>query len=307
MTGRMAGVALAALMVTLVDAQAQVAGPKLLVRGAAANIEIIPEDRTDIIATVSPATGAGVRLPPLELRREGASLFVDGKLQRRIRRCGASGPLGRNRVIQVDGIGGVPVSQLPTIHVRAPRALVAEIANAGHTSAAAHDADLSFQGCGDAEIAPVAGDLAVRLDGSGDVDFASVGGRLSTNLNGSGDMRGGDVAGAARLGLDGSGDITVGAIRGGLSAELDGSGNIVAASSNGPISLSLDGSGDIAVRAGNAPTLVARLDGSGDIVFLGQARDVDLGVDGSGDIRVAHATGQVRRSKQGSGDITVGN
>ena len=307
MTGRMAGVALAALLVTLVDAQAQIAGPKLLVRGAAANIEIIPEDRSDIVATVTPPTGAGLLLPPLEVRSEGASLIVDGRLEHRIRRCGASGGRG-NHGIQVNGVGGVALSELPTIHVRAPRALVAEITNAGHTTvAAAGNGDLTFQGCGGVAIAPVGGNLAVRLDGSGDVDFATVGGRLEANLDGLGDMRGGAIAGAARLGLDGSGDISVAAIAGALTGELDGSGDIVAASASGPVSLSLDGSGDITVRGGAAPTLVARLDGSGDISFLGAVADVDLVLDGSGDIRVAHVTGQVRKSKSGSGDITIGN
>jgi hypothetical protein len=304
MTGRMAGVALAALMVSLVDAQAQVAGPKLLVRGAAAKIEIIPEDRADIVAVVTP--GSEPRLPAPEVRREGATLVIDGKLERRIRGCMTTGPAAAPKVV-VNGVGGVRQDALPTITIRAPRALVAEIANAGLTQVGpTASASLEFNGCGDAKVAPVAGNLALQLNGSGDVDFTTVGGALSAQLDGSGDIRGGQTTGAARLALDGSGDVRVGAIGGGLTAGLDGSGDIVAEAISGPADLSLDGSGDILVRAGQAPTLIARLDGSGDIAFLGVAGDVDLGLDGSGDIRVARATGQVRQSEDGSGDIQIG-
>ena len=307
MTGKMTGLALAALMMTLVEAQAQVSAPKLLVRGAAARIEIIPEDRVDIVATVGAATGAGARLPVPEVRREGANLVVDGKLQRRIRNCGVGGP-GRTPSLTINGVGRVAASDLPTITIRAPRDLVAEIANAGRTGVgAARTGTMHFEGCGDAVIAPVSGDLTVGLDGSGDVDFAAVGGNLAAELDGSGDIRGGAVRGDAMLGLDGSGDIGIASVAGALTAELDGSGDVVVQSSKGPMTLSLDGSGDILVRDGTAARFVARLDGSGDIAFLGVAGDVDASLDGSGDIHVSRATGAVRKSKDGSGDITIGS
>ncbi len=299
-TGLTTGLALAALMLTLGEAQAD-AGPKLLVRGAAARIQIIPEDRADIVATV----GAATRLPAPAVRRDGDNLIIDGKLQHRVRSCRSVG--GHTTSLVINGVGRVSAAELPTITIRAPRDLVAEIANAGRTDVGpTRNARLTFEGCGDAAVAAVSGDLMVGLDGSGDVDFATVGGRLAAQLDGSGDIRGGAVGGDAMLGLDGSGDLGVASVAGALIGELDGSGDMVVAQASGPTTLSLDGSGDILVRGGAVPRLVVRLDGSGDIAFLGVAGDVDVNLDGSGDIRVARATGDVRKTKDGSGDITVG-
>lgn len=280
---------------------APAAGPRLVVRGVAAQIQIITEDRADIVAEVGPAG----RLPPIELRREGQALIVDGKLQRRIRYC--STRLGGPPSVEINGIGRVAQTALPTITIRAPRDLAATIANAGATTVGAtRNATLAFEGCGDARLAAVSGDLSVDLDGSGDVDFATVGGRLAAQLDGSGDVRGASVGGDAALGLDGSGDITVTSVGRGLAAELDGSGDITVASVNGPVSLSLDGSGDILVRGGVAPSLVARIDGSGNVSFLGEAGNVTAEVDGSGNIRVQRATGVVQKSTDGSGDVSIG-
>ena len=58
--------------------------------------------------------------------------MIDGGLQRRIRSCGSSGPTGP-AAVTISGIGKVSQADLPSIVIRAPRALVAEIANAGVT------------------------------------------------------------------------------------------------------------------------------------------------------------------------------
>lgn len=302
--GRMTGLALAALVMALTDAQADTAtGPKLLVKGAAARIEIIPEDRTDIVATLSPSA----KVPAPVVRAEGQTLVIDGGLHRRIRSCGGRGPTGPGAVT-INGIGKVNQADLPAITIRAPRALVAEIANAGATRIGAlASGDIDFEGCGDNFIGPVTGDLSVALEGSGDVDFGTVGGRLLAQLDGSGDIRGGAVRRDAVLNLDGSGDVRVESVGGSLAAQLDGSGDIVVATINGPAQLGVDGSGDVLVRGGTAPQLQARVDGSGDVSFLGVAGDVDARVDGSGDVRVTRATGRVNKSKGGSGDISVGS
>ncbi|MBL8557074.1 MAG: DUF2807 domain-containing protein [Hyphomonadaceae bacterium] len=276
-------------------------GPRLVVRGVAAQIQIVPEDRADYAAEI----GAPGRLPAIELRREGQTLVLDGKLERRIRSCSsrAGGPVS----VTINGIGRVSQAELPTIVIRAPREVAGRIANAGATKIGpARAATLDFDGCGDARFDVVTGDLSVELDGSGDVDFATVGGRLAAQLDGSGDVRGGDVSGDARLILDGSGDIVIGRVGGGLAAELDGSGNITVASVGGATSLSLDGSGNITVRGGTAPRLIADIDGSGNISFLGEAGGVRASIDGSGNIRVARATGEVTQSTDGSGRISIG-
>ena len=276
-------------------------GPRLVVRGVAAQIQIIPEDRADFAADA----GAAGRLPAIEVRREGQTLVLDGKIERRIRSCSTS--RGGAPSVTIAGIGRVAQAALPVVTIRAPRDVSGRIANAGATTVGAtHSATLAFEGCGDARIGAIDSDLSVELDGSGDVDFTTVGGRLVARLDGSGDVRGGDVSGDAMLELDGSGDIKVGRVGGGLAAELDGSGDITVLAVNGPAALSLDGSGDIAVHGGSAPRLMAQLDGSGDIAFFGVAGDVIAQVDGSGDVRVQRATGAIQKSTDGSGRVSIG-
>lgn len=277
------------------------AGPRVVVRGVAAQIQIVPEDRADIVAEVGPVG----RLPAIEMRREGQALILDGKLERRIRSCSAS--FNGQPTVTVNGIGRVAAADLPVITIRAPRDVAAKVSNAGATTVgAARNATLIFEGCGDARVGAVTGNLAVDLDGSGDVDFTTVGGRLMARLDGSGDVRGADVGGDAALNLDGSGDIVVQRVGRGLVAELDGSGDITVASVNGATTLSVDGSGNILVRAGAAPTLIAQIDGSGNVSFLGEAGDVTAEVDGSGNVRVQRATGSVQKSTDGSGNVSVG-
>lgn len=295
-TAALALVALSAAGAAFADTT--VSGPRLVVRGVAAQIQIIPEDRADYAAEVGP-TG---RLPAIQVRREGQVLVLDGRLERRIRGCG----LGAQSSVLVNGLGRVPATALPVVTIRAPRTLRATIANAGTTAVGATQAaTLSFDGCGAARIAPVDGDLALDLDGSGDVDIAPVGGRLVLQLDGSGDVRAASAGQDADLDLDGSGDIVLGRVGRGLTAQLDGSGDITVAGVNGPVALSLDGSGDILVREGTASRLSAELDGSGNISFLGEAADVRAHIDGSGNVRIKRATGVVEKSTDGSGRVTI--
>lgn len=334
----MSAAAATALALAASEAAAQ---PRLVVRGAAAHIAIIPEDRADIDARVTPAPGS--RAPVPDVRRDGEALVIDGRLENRIRSCNTDGR-GRSSIV-VTGLGRLDGAMLPVITVRAPRALAATIANAAETKVGALDSgDLTFTGCGDADMGPVAHDLRVSLDGSGDVNFGAVGGALSARLAGSGDLHGGTVTGAAdlrldgsgdvgvaavgaglsaaldgsgdiqtdrivgaaRLEVDGSGDVKLGPVSGGLTVSLDGSGDVVVASVNGITRLDLGGSGDIAVNGGAAPSLIVEADGSGDLAFAGVAGDVDARAGGGGDVRIARATGQVRADDDGSGAIHVG-
>jgi hypothetical protein len=318
----------------------------LVVQNAAAVLNVITEDRTDIDVVITP----GSRLPAPHVSVQNGAVVVDGDLQGRIRGCGGGwfqievghGPAP----VRVAGVGVVPVAELPHIVVRAPRTLQLKVAGAVYSSVSASaGGEADFTGCGDVTLGPASGDLKLTLNGDGDVNGGAVGGALDIELNGSGDARVadvhgatrallngsgdlsvgnvgggleaqlhgsgdariGDVGGAARLQLTGSGDVRVGHVHNDLSARLIGSGDVDVSAAAGPnLDLELASSGDLDVHEGHAERLTIRDNGSGDVSFGGHAETADLELQGSGEIAVAGAV-QVSQHNTGSGNISVGH
>ena len=312
---------------------------------AAARIQVIPENRTDVSVEIGP-TG---RLPAITTRVEGGKLVIDGNLANRIHGCGNWNIMSAgNGVEQVNiwGIGNVRSADLPVITLHVPRTLNLNAGGAvfgdvgasagGHVQIggcgrvrvadAAGPLDVALTGSGDVDAGAVSGELHARLDGSGDLrvahagagaqaelngagdlTIASVAGALTARLDGSGDLRVPGSANGAVLDLNGSGDVSVGAVTGTLRAHVDGSGDVsVASVSGGAVELALAGSGDLSVAGGATDRLTARNEGSGDVRFRGRAQALDADLGGSGDIMVASA-GQARNiHDHGSGDVHVG-
>lgn len=183
------------------------------------------------------------------------------------------------------------------------------------------DAQIILRGSGDVALGDV-GDIDANLVGSGDIKFGQArAARLS--LTGSGDIVGQSVA-SADLSLTGSGDIDIENVENGLTARLQGSGDLEIGQTSGPVDASAAGSGDIyidgvngrvdlvsngssniAIDGGVAIPLYAKVSGSGEIDFDGRAQGADLKASGSGDIYIHEASGDIRRSESGSGDIDI--
>lgn len=309
------------------------------VRDAAAQLTVIPEDRSDVEATVS----GGPRLPAPTLRMEGDHLVVDGGL--RVQGCGGWFQMGSRSSIRVDRYGLIAPNDLQHITLHVPRSLNLSVGGGVHSNIAASQGgrvalngcgrtdmsdasgplDLALNGSGDVRVGAVGGALRATLNGSGDVTVARAGGDTALRLNGSGDLNVGDVNGGleatlvgsgdvragnaagARLSLDGSGDITVANVRGPLSAGLDGSGAIRVASAEGPSAdLRLSSSGDLVVHGGHTDQLRALNTGSGNLRFDGSAGASRLELHGSGDLSVANAGRVEQMNDSGSGGIHVG-
>lgn len=308
----------------------------VVVEDAAANIEIIPEDRSTIDVVVQ--AGGRVRAP--SVRMDGDHVRIDGGLQ--LNGCRSNGTTTR---VNVRGVGWVNQTDLPRITIRTPRTL--NVSMGGATFArvgASRGGAVSMTGCGDADVAAVTGDLraaltgsgdievqevsgalsaaltgsgdlsvtraggdaTLRLSGSGDLRVGPVGGNLDGRLTGSGDLAAGDLGGGADLTLTGSGDVRVGAVRGALTAQLTGSGDVVARSVDGPsASLRSNSSGDITVQGGRVVRLNVRAGGSGGVRFLGAAESSEVEVRGSGDVTVADAGRLESLVDSGSGSIRI--
>jgi hypothetical protein len=333
----------------LAAAQAEAApyaAAAVTVQNAAAVLNIVPEDRSDVDVVAA----AGAHLPAPGVRVVGNRVVIDGGLAGRIQGCGGWFQIevnnqGAPSPIRVAGVGTVPVDQLQRITVHVPRTLDLEVGAGVHSTIGASQGGRAvFNGCGRADIARTDGPFDLTLNGSGDVNLASAGGPLQGVLNGSGDLRvehadgmaslrlqgsgdvtAGDIAGAlsaelegsgdirarsaagAQLTLRGSGDVAVGEVRGVLSARVDGSGDMVVAAAEAPsMVLDLDGSGEIAVRSGHANVLEASNRGSGEIRFGGSANTSKLEVAASGDVSVADAGRVQDLNDHGSGSVRIG-
>ena len=296
--------------------------PQVQVEHAAARLVVIAEPRNDISVSIQHGPS---RLPELAVRREGGRIVVDGGLARpfggdRLRCVGGSwnggvhvslfGGVhtgsGDNRAVLVEGVGRVPLGELPVITAHVP--LDARLATSGAVFGQVgptRSLALSPVGCGDWAAGHVQGALALNAAGSGDtrVDGA---GEVHGHLAGSGDLAVGPVAGAADLSLAGSGDVSAGAIGGPVRLSLSGSGDVTVARVSAPVMANIASSGDVRIHGGRTPDLKVSVAGSGDFNFGGDAGRLSASVVGSGDIQVAHVDGPVSKSVIGSGEVTVG-
>lgn len=241
------------------------------IENAVARVVVIPENRSDIQVTVEQGSAG---LPPIEVRRRGNDVRIDGGLRRRIQSCRSGGfvadptqmPAGNS--VRVRDLGEIDAAEAPLIIIRTPMDVRVDASTAvwgaiGRSSSV----ELGAGGCGDWTVANTRGDLSIAIGGSGDV-------RAGT-------------AQSLEVAVGGSGDVTVAAI-------------------NGPAEIAIGGSGEVRVNAGRAPTLEAAIGGSGTVIFNGEVGDLEVAIAGSGDVRVARVTGQVQRTIVGSGDIRIG-
>jgi hypothetical protein len=312
----------------------------LRIDNAAAEVMVIPEDRT----TIDVQLGAPGRLPALTLRQTADGVVIAGGLRNRIRGCGSWNASGEG--VRVSGIGQVRRQDLPRITVRVPRALNYRAGGAVYsTIGASSGGSVTLNGCGDATLAPATGalevelngsgggridrvngtltatvngsgsldvahagaDAVLRLNGSGSLDVADVVGRLDARAAGSGSLRTGAAGGDARLVLTGSGNVEAGAVNGALDAELRGSGSMRVGSVEGAHArLELTSSGDINVRGGRVGLLDARSAGSGSVRYGGAATTTRAHLTGSGSITIADAGRVEQLIDNGSGSVNVG-
>ena len=275
------GLAGAACVLVLVVSSPAPAQPRLLIKGAAAHVTVIPEPRRDIQVTQ-------VRRNPdlaLQIRRDGDSVVVDGGLGKRVHGCARNGRGSPG--VRVRGLGVIADGALPLLVVRAPMDVRLATADGVNGEVGrAHSLDLQNRGCGDWTIANVRGRLGLVQVGPGVVRTGA--------------------AGVADLSVAEGGEIKTGPVSGSLIGVSSGESAITATSVEGTIVARVAGSGRVVIRAGRSRSFNASVAGSGRIEFDGLAGSVTASVTGPGVVSVAHASGPVVRKVFGSGVVRVG-
>ena len=292
------------------------AAPQLIIRHAAMNIVVQPEERNDIEVDVY---RPNARLP-LRVVQEGADTVIDGDLPSFFTSChGRADGLH----VSVLGRGDFSVSQMPQVLVRVPVDAVVESSGIVHGAVArSQSLTLGVSGCSDWTVANVAGQLNAALSGVGDlragnskaaevalsgVGHLSIGEvqtQLVAHLSGAGSLsvRG---AGAADIAISGSGGLTTGPIAGPLSVHVSGAGGLRTASVEGPVTADISGVGSVKIAAGHAPSMNAAVSGTGAVDFRGVADTLDARVSGVGSVDVARVTGAVSQHVSGVGSVHV--
>lgn len=257
------------------------ADPSVKIKDAVARVEVIPEARGDVKVEFLTTN----KSLPLNIRRDGSDVTVDGGL-RRNRINGCNTVMGKT-VVHVRGVGDVKWEDIPQIVVRVP--MDAEVAAAGAVFGSVGRTDhleLSNAGCGDWTV-------------------ANVKGKFELNQAGSGDTRAGSAA-SAEINIAGSGDVKTQEIGGDLEVNIAGSGGVTTASVNGKLEANIAGSGDVTINRGRSRSVEVSIMGSGDVDFGGEADVVEAHIAGSGDVRIAKVNGPIQKSVAGSGQVIVG-
>jgi hypothetical protein len=266
---------------SLTTGAAAQAAPSIKIKDAVARVVVIPENRTDVKVEFL-TTNASL---PLEVRKEGDEVVVDGNL--RMNRINGCNSRDGKVWVRVRGVGNVSYDNFPQIAVRVPmdvkvKAGGAVFGDIGRSSSV----DLANAGCGDWTIANTKGELKLGQAGSGDAKTGT--------------------AAKADINLAGSGDVSTQAIGGDLEVNIAGSGNVSSASIAGKLEGNIAGSGNITVAGGRSRSVEVNVMGSGDVSFNGEADSVDVSVAGSGDVRIAKVNGPVKKHVAGSGDVIIG-
>lgn len=272
------------------------AGSALRVRHAVARVVVTPEDRADFeIEIVSPG---GVPMPTVEVN--GDQVTIDGHLRGRISNCRDDG------TADLRGYEPITPDNLPTITIRAPRALVMERGGAGITEiATAESVNFDLVGCGAANIADVSGALEVDMAGSGAI-IAGAARTLNLDMAGAGSVTIGAVGEYAQVDIGGAGDVTIASLTGQLNADSAGAGNI--AIQGGAITVAeidMAGAGDINIAA-PVQTLNVSMVGSGDVDIANTVGDIDADIAGVGVVSAQAVTGTITKDVMGPGDVRVG-
>lgn len=270
------------------------AGDKLRLRHIAANVTVIPEDRSDFQVEIDNSAG---RTPMPLVSSERGRVEVDGQLRGRVQDC-------RDGGAQLRGYGEVSAEQLPRVTIHAPRGLDVVFGGAGHMEIGpAQRLSIDLSSCGSVTAADVAEDLDIDVAGSGEV-HAGAARRVNVDVAGSGEVTVGAIADGASVDLAGSGEVHLASLTGELKADGAGSGNLsVDGGAITTADVDLAGSGGVNIAA-TVQTLQVSIVGSGDVV-AGQVGDIDADIAGSGSVEARTVTGSVQKEIWGSGEVRV--
>ncbi len=229
-------------------------GDSLRFKSVAANVVIIPEDRSDYSIEIDNSRG---RTPMPTVSSDDGRVTIDGQLRGRIEDCDNGGA-------RLRGYDNVAAEDLPRITIHAPRALDIDRGGAGSTEiGASQSLNLDFSGCSNATVADVAGTFKLDLAGSGHVQAAAAR-TVNADVAGSGELSLGAVVDGADIDLAGSGDIDIAAPVQDLTVSIVGSGSVDVTAAVGEINAEIAGSGGVRAQSVTG-TVHKEIMGSGNV------------------------------------------
>ena len=271
------------------------AGARLSLDHTAAHVVITPEAREDFLIEIDNPGHA----PMPTVDSDGDTVAIDGHLRGRIGDCQSGGGA------DLRGYGEFPLTDLPTITIRAPMTLKVDLSGAGLTEiGASQSLQIDQSGCGEVTFADVADAVSLDLAGSGAVRGGAAR-SLSADMAGSGSASLGAVANGAEVDLAGSGNVVLASLIGALTADQAGSGSVtIQGGALSSANIDLASSGKVTITA-PVQRLDASVLGSGEVIVEGTVGDLNAEIAGSGRATAQAATGAVRCEVLGSGEVVV--
>lgn len=267
------------------------------VRYAAARLQVVPEDRTDIAVEI---TNPG-RTPMPEISQEGATLAIDGHLRGRINNCRESDS------VRLEGYGDFAQADLPQIVIHTPRAVnFSAGGDVSTTVGASQSVDATLSGCGDTQIGDTAGLLRVKVRGVGHAHAGAAHG-LEVDLEGTGGVTVGAVTDHANIVTAGTGDVSITSLTGSLQSQDSGVGSLtIDGGQIGDAHVMISGVGNAKITA-PIQSLHAVIMGVGNVDVPASVGDLDAEVMGPGSVHVQAVTGNVQKHVMGPGSVTIGS
>ncbi len=291
------------LLAPTISAQA---ADRLQLKNLRANVEIIPENRSDVRVDVD-MNGSSDKAP--EITCSGATLVVAGTLPTGRKTFRVSFNLDRRMDIdksrQMSRTHRDHPAGLPNLVIHTPMkvSLKSSAYVFGHIGPS-QSVRIDDSGEGEWRIDAVSQDASVN--GGGATDFyMSNSGSANIDLLGTGNVTLGDTQ-TIWSSQWGSGDVTVNKVVRDADIELSGIGDFKARNVSGKMRVLIDDAGGVAVQDGDVDVLRVRtLDGIGAVRFGGTVKDADINIGTSTKVSIHKLTGSLKKTTRQAASVEI--
>lgn len=280
---------------------------QLDLRNLRANIEITPEDRSDITAVVDMAGAAG---PPPTVTRQGDSLIIEGADNTQTPAFRVSFNLDRGMDVEAWRAKArtprAANAPLPRLRVRTP--MTVDIKSNAQVFAAigpSRSVLIRDSGRGVWRLGKVDGAVEIHGWGSANVSVASAD-QARFDMLGLGNVDCGDVN-ALTVDSYGAGEVSIGRVAGRAEINISGVGGATIDSITGPLRVDMDDVGSVRVRGGEISTLVVRsLDGRGQVNVDAAVQDADINIGSETQVHLRRLTGILKKTTRQAATLDIG-
>ena len=282
------------------------AADRLQLKNLQANVEIIPENRSDIRVDVD-MNGSSDKAP--EITYSGNTVVVAGNLQTGRKSFRVSFNLDRRMDIdkarQMSRIHRDHPAGLPNLVIHTPLkvSLKSSAYVFGHIGPS-QSVKIEDSGDGEWRIDDVSQDASVEGVGGTDFHLTNTG-SANIDLLGTGNVTLGDTQ-SIWSSQWGSGDVTVSKVVRDADIELSGIGDFKARNVSGKMRVLIDDAGSVAVQDGDVDVLRVRtLDGIGAVRFAGTVKDADINIGTSTKVSIHKLTGSLKKTTRQAASVEI--